>query len=227
MKMKKYIDEILLKLGGGVVKIELEDNKIVKKIVQAAFRELQRYIDVIKYETVPYSSCIDLSKLKVHSVTQVLRATTMASGNYEMADALYLSLSSFNGSLNDMSAYRSYLLTRQLKNTLKTDLAFRWDELAKKLYVSTTYPQPDAITIVYIPRFDTVEELDSPYWEDMLLRLSLALCKETLGRIRGKYRLENALYSLDADQLLEEGRTELEAIREHLQANSDLNLPID
>ena len=54
MKMKKYIDEILLKLGGGVVKIELEDNKIVKKIVQAAFRELQRYIDVIKYETVPY-----------------------------------------------------------------------------------------------------------------------------------------------------------------------------
>lgn len=227
MKMKKYVDEILLKLGGGVVKIELEDNRIVKKIVQSAFRELQRYINVVKYETVPYQQCIDLSKLKVHTVTQVLRATAMANGNYEMADALYLSMSSFQGSLNDMSAYRTYLLTRQIKNTLKTDLAFRWDELTKKLYVSASYPQPEAITVVYVPKFDSVEELDSPYWEDMLMRLSLAHCKETLGRIRGKYRLENALYNLDADQLLEEGRAELQEIREHLQANSDLILPID
>ena len=61
----------------------------------------------------------------------------------------------------------------------------------------------------------------------MLLRLALALSKEALGRIRGKYKLNNALYDLDAEQLLSEGREELAAIREYLQTNSDLVYPID
>lgn len=51
------------------------------------------------------------------------------------------------------------------------------------------------------------------------MRLAVAYGKIALGRIRSKYTQINALYQLDGNILLEEGNTELNNIREHLQAN--------
>ena len=52
---------------------------------------------------------------------------------------------------------------------------------------------PDKITVEYIPRFDSVEEITSDYWIDMVMRLSVALTKVALGRIRTRYTQTNAL----------------------------------
>jgi len=61
----------------------------------------------------------------------------------------------------------------------------------------------------------------------LLKRLALAYTKEVLGRIRSKYKLNSSTYSLDGDTLLSEASNELSAIREYLDKNSDMVLPID
>lgn len=226
MKIKEYVDEVLLRLGGGVVKVELEDNQVIERVLSAAFREVQRYINITKFATVNYSRCIDLSAYPVYAVTQVMRGRA-SNVQAEMTDALYLALSSMPYGMGGMSDYRSYLRTQQIKNTLTSDLDFIWDQTTKRLYVDVTYPIPSQLTLAYIPVFTNPEDISDPFWEDVLCRLTLAIAKETLGRIRGKYVQNNVLISLDADQLLTEGREELATIRAQLQENSDLTLPIN
>lgn len=226
MEMQDYVDEVLLKLGQGRVSIEISDDGLIERVIQSAFREIQRYINVTKYATLQYSPCIDLSKCGVLAVTEVMR-TKQTSASYDLPDAIYLSLTTYPGSLNSMSDYRSYLRTRQIRNTLNPDLSFRYDETTSRLYVAAQYPTPTNITIAYIPKLTGVEQIVTPYWQDMLIRLALALAKETLGRIRGKYVLNNSTFGLDAETLLSEAQSELKDIRDHLQANADMVLPID
>jgi hypothetical protein len=229
MKREQYIQDIILQLGGQGVKIELMENDQISKLLDLSLSELQAYINITKLATLQYAPCIDLSECAVQTVQQVFRTDSYNdTGSNELLDAIYLSFSALKGwSTDSMSQYRSYLRTQQIKNTLKTDLSFRWDEMEKKLYVSANYPMPNRITIQYIPLFKDVEEINSTYWEDKLRRLALAHCKIVLGRIRGKYTLSNAPYTLDADTLLEEGNNELKDIRDQLQNNNDLVLPID
>ena len=73
MDMQGYISEIKLKLTGGILDLELEDS-VLEQIVNAAFREIQRYIDSTLLATIPYKPCIDLSECGVSSVSRVFRA---------------------------------------------------------------------------------------------------------------------------------------------------------
>ena len=62
MELQDYIDEIKLELTGGILELELSD-EMIGKIVNKAFREVQRYIDTPEYITIPYVPCILLSPL--------------------------------------------------------------------------------------------------------------------------------------------------------------------
>lgn len=233
MDLQGYKDEILLKLGGGVVKVELEDDGLIDKVIQASFREVQRYINTTKLVTLPYHTCMDLSKLKVSSINQVYRVNAIGintANTNSYTDPIYLSFisSTGTGTMHDMvSNYAAYMIRKQISNTLSTDLTYYWDASTEKLYINAPTPAPQQITIDYIPKYEDVSEITEPFWEDILVRLSLANAKVTLGRIRGKYKLNNALYDLDSDALLQEGNEELSQLREYLQTNSDTVYPID
>ena len=107
-----------------------------------------------------------------------------------------------------------------MRNTMSTDLAFRYDRYTNKFYINTVDGHPSMITIEYVPRFDNVEEILSDFWIDMIIRLSVALTKVTLGRIRSRYVQSNALWSQDGDTLLQEGNAELTDLREKLVAST-------
>lgn len=92
MDMKSYINEIKLKLGGDVLELELDDTSL-EKVVNAAFREIQRYIDSTKLATIPYKPCIDLSDFPVSSVVRVFRAKGLSSSgenNSLIQDPVYM-----------------------------------------------------------------------------------------------------------------------------------------
>jgi hypothetical protein len=72
-----------------------------------------------------------------------------------------------------------------------------------------------------------VEQITSDFWIDVLMRLSKALTKITLGRIRGRYTQSNALWVSDAPTMLQEGQTELTELRNYLQTNTQLLYAID
>lgn len=235
MKMQSYIDEIKLDITGGILELEIDDT-VIKKIVNSAMRELQRYICSTKLITMPYAKCIDLSKHKVNAVTRVFRAnsegTTNNNGNLS-ADPLQLSfyqLASGGNMYNFkdyINRYASWNTIQQISNTTSTDLAFYYEDSEKKLYVNTTMNKGSDITIEYVPRYDKVEDITSDYWIDILMRLSKALTKTTVGRIRSRFTQSNALWTQDGAELLQQGQTELAEIRQHLQTNTQLIYPMD
>ena len=104
---------------------------------------------------------------------------------------------------------------------------FRYDRASNKLYINASTGNPSRVTIEYIPVINRVEDISSYYWIDELMKLSIALIKVTVGRIRTKYSQSNALWQNDGQTILAEGQQELQAIREHLLQNTELVYPID
>jgi hypothetical protein len=237
MQLKNYIEEIKLELTGGVLELEITDNTLAS-IVNRALREVQRYIDIPKLITVPYAECIDLTGWKHSSIVKVYR-TEGYTGNTNMNtdipnDPMYMQqwmIYSNGGSMynldNYVMNYLSYNTMLQMRNTLSTDMAFKEDKLGNKLYINCAYDAPKQITIEYIPVYDSVEEIEDDYWTDVIQKLSVALTKVTLGRIRSKFTQSNSLWTLDGETLLNEGNTELQEIRASLKDNMTFMYPID
>ena len=239
MEMTAYKDEILLKLGGGVLNLELDDASL-ERVINAAFREIQRYIDTTRLATLPYKPCIDLTDCKVSSVARVYRTrgflgSTAGGESYaQMADPAYATqwqiLNGVNGLGNIQDwvyRYGAWNQLLQIRNTLSTDLLFRFDRHTNYLYINTSGDKPQNITIEYVPRYDDVSQIVSDYWIDKLVQLATALAKTTIGRIRSRYTQSNSLWSQDGERMLEEGNAELQAIRTELKENHNLTYPID
>ncbi|HHW90856.1 MAG TPA: hypothetical protein GX745_08160 [Clostridiales bacterium] len=237
MLLNEYVDDIKLALTGDLLDLEIEDATIAR-LVNKAFREVQKYIDIPKLVTVPFAPCIDLEGFKSNSITNVYRADSLM-GNVEDNDRLsndpmYMQqwmIYSTGGSMYNLDNYimnfLSYNTLMQIRNTISTDLSFREDKLDKKLYISSAYDVPKAITIEFIPVYDSVETVEDFYWIDIIQRMALAHTKIALGRIRSHVTQSNALWTLDGETLLNEGNEELKELRERLLDNMVFMLPVD
>lgn len=231
MKMQGYVDEIKLALTGGLLELEVSDD-IIQKIVNSAMREVQRYITSTKIITLPYTKVIDLTKYKVNAVTKVLRATGagLSESSYEDTyDPIQLSFYQFASGVGNLYNFNRYTYNlgawntaQQVENTLSTDLAYYFSKDDSKLYINTTLSNSTNVTIEYVPRYDNVEEITSDFWIDVIMRLSKALTKVYVGRIRSRFTQNNALWDNDGETLLNEGNTELAELRTYLQTNTQL-----
>lgn len=237
MEMKDYIAEIKLELTGNLLNLELPDDTL-EQVVRKAFREVHRYLDTTQLMTIPFASCIDLTDTPVSSVSRIYR-TNGYSNNSDPSDGIsnvdpmqVMQWQCLNGGgniyqLSDwLTNYGTMSLMQQIRNTTSTDLSFREDHQNNKLYINCL-DKPSYITIEYVPKFSDVSQIKSDYWIDVIVRLSIALTKITLGRIRSRYTQSNSLWTQDGDKLLEEGNNELTSLRETLRVNSQVIYPID
>ena len=238
MDRQVVLEEIKFRITGGVLKLEVDDAGL-NKVIDMALRELQRYIDTSKFILLPYQKCIDLSDAGVSAVTNVYRTQGFGDSddttnkNY-YTDPMYVAqwqILSGLGNLANVSDYvynyAAWNTTLQIRNTSSTDLSFIYDSIEKKLYINANNNIPNYITVEFIPEYKDVSDLKSPYWEDILIRLAVALTKIAVGRIRSRYTQSGALWAQDGTQILEEGNSELRELRETLQANTNLAYPID
>lgn len=248
-KRQDYIDYIKLMLSGDLLALEVNDETI-GRYVDYSLIEIQRYIDETKLVTVPFKPCIDLGPwvdkdgvkhpgFEHSAITRIFRTqgytgdTTVGITSSQIDPMYAQTWSAFTtgGTMlnlaNYVLNYASYNTLLQMRNTLSTDMSFREDKNANKLYINSSYDHPTAVTIEYIPTFKSVEEITSDYWIDILRRMSLAHVKVALGRIRTRFKQSNALYTDDGDRMLEEGTTELKELRETLRVNKSMFLPID
>lgn len=234
MTMDAYLDEIKLEVTGGLLELEISDDTL-RSIVQASLRELQRYICSTKLITVPYQKSIDLKDNKVNSVARVYRAEgTNVSANSSSTDPTAIAMWQLTSGVGNMynfneyiSRFGAYSTMQQIRNTLSTDLAYYYDDAESKLYINTALSPGENITIEFVPRYDAVEEVTSDFWIDVLMRMSKALTKVTLGRIRGRFTQTNSLWVSDAETMRTEGNTELSELRAYLQTNTQLLYGID
>ena len=249
MRLADYVNEIKLELTGGVLELEITDD-VIASLVNKAFREIQRYIDIPKLVTVPFAPCIDLGPwvddkgvqhegFKCSSIVRVYR-TVGYNGNNEVRnnqninDPMYMQqwmIYSNGGSMYNLDNYvmnfAAYNTMLQMRNTISTDMSWKEDKEGKKLYINSAYDVPKMVTIEYIPIYQSVEEVEDDYWTDQIAKLSMALVKITLGRIRSFSTQTNALWTLDGDTLLAEGNAEAQAIRQSLVDNMNFMYPID
>jgi hypothetical protein len=123
--------------------------------------------------------------------------------------------------------YGAWNTLLQIRNTTSTDLQFRFDKHTNQLYINVAMDRPEYITIEYVPLYKDVSEVVSDYWIDIIVRMAAAQAKIILGRIRSRYTQSNALWTQDGEQMLEEGNTELNELREILRTQTQLNYPID
>lgn len=237
MKMHEILDEIKLELTGYILDMEIEDETIVS-VVKKALRELERFWDETTMIKVPFASCIDLEgeffKEHVSSIVKVYRTEGTGDSSEGYGDPAYMQqwmLFSNGGTmynLNDyMLNYASWVTLSKIKNTISTDMSFKEDRHNKKLYINSYMTTPKYITIEYIPKLKNVEDIVSDYWIDILIKLSVALTKIVLGRIRTRFSQSNALWANDGEKILEEGNTEYKELRELLRLNSNMVYLID
>ena len=236
MRLQDYVDEIKLELTGGLLELEIPDSTLAT-IVNKAFREIQRYIDIPKFVTVPYAGCIDLKGWKHSSILKVYRTEGYGSANVSngtVNDPMYMQQWMIFSGGNSMYNLQNYLLNfssyntlLQLRNTVSTDMSWKEDKEGNKLYINCAYDAPKNVTVEYIPVYESVEEIEDDYWTDEIARLSLALTKMMLGRIRSFATQSNALWTLDGPTLLQEGTSEAAEIRQHLRDNMTFYVPID
>lgn len=244
MDMSGYVDEVKFKLTGGVLELEIDDSGI-QKTIEHSLREMQRYLGNARYITLPFKSCIDVSEYHISDV----RAVYAADANMGIAvmgdngDGLYRNtLNSaldpaawwmyYNGSSGQVSTLTKYIdnyyaYVQLRKSTNMGDLkrlSFNYNKADELLYINNN-AGVNRITIEYVPRFDNVEEITNDAWIDILVRLSVANLKITLGRARSRFTQSNALWSQDGERLLEEGTKELEDLRTYLDASASTLRP--
>ena len=65
-------DEVKVKLTGGVLDLEINDETL-DKVINSAFREVQRYINTTKIIKVEYKPCLDMTEEKISTVVDVYR----------------------------------------------------------------------------------------------------------------------------------------------------------
>lgn len=239
MKLEDVLSEIKLELTGYILDMEIEDETLVS-VVKKSLRELERFWDETTMITVPFASCIDLTgeffKEKVSSIVKIYRTEgvgdasglSVANDPIQMAQFAVFSNGGTMYNLNDyIMNYASWMTMYKIKNTMATDLAYKEDRHNHKLYISTANGAPRMITIEYIPKLTSVEDIQSDYWIDILIRYCIALTKVVLGRIRTRFTQSNALWTQDGDKMLEEGTADLKELREILRINSNMTYLID
>lgn len=238
MELQAYRDEIRLALTAYVLDLELDDATI-DAIINSSLREIQKYYSSTKLATIPYAYCIDLSECNVSSVTGVFRAegylnpTQDSSNPLVPLDPMYMAQWQSIGSgniyylSNWVLNYGAWNTMMQIRNTVSTDLIFRFDKSTDRLYINVAADKPQSITIEYIPKLQCVEEVTSDFWIDNLMKMCVAKAKVAVGRVRSKFSQSNALWATDGATILEEGNSELAALREYLINNNNVVYPID
>lgn len=240
MKLDEIIDELKIELTGYILDMEITDETLVS-VVKKALREITRYWDESKFITIPFASCIKLEgeffKEEVSSIVNIYRTEGFgdaSEGLSVMNDPLQMAqfaIFSNGGTMYNLQDYvmnyASWMTMYKIKNTMSTDLAFIEDRHDNKLYINCRNSAPSMVTIEYIPKLKSVEDIKSDYWIDILIRLCVAMTKVILGRIRTRFTQSNALWTQDGERILEEGNNDLKELREALRLNSNMVYLID
>lgn len=236
MTMQDVLDEIKLELTGNVLETEIDESTL-EMVVKKALREITRYWDETSLITVPFASCIDLTKSPLdeessNAIVGVYRANVSSdatTASYGMQDPAYaqqwmiFSNAGTTYTLTEyMLDYAAWSTVQSLRNTMSTELSFKEDRHNNKLYINNAMYAPQMVTIEYIPKLTSVEQIKDEYWCDLLIQFSVALTKIILGRIRTRYTQSNALWTQDGEKLLQEGTDSLKELRDRLRENDNL-----
>ena len=230
MTMQEIVDQVSFMLG--LPANENVEGLDIEKAVLIAFRELKRYIKTPVEKTVPFSTRLDLVSLGIDTIKILsimpayprigLTMRSIDSGNvFQVAAAVNAYSGIGNTTSLNIDPIMSEMAMAQVRNTLSNDLQWDYDSSNQVVYCTHRDPRPAAVTIRYVPNLKDVSEINNDTWIDYLIRMSEANMKKALGRTRSKYKISGSNVELDGEVLLQEANTELETIRQELEAKKN------
>lgn len=91
--------------------------------------------------------------------------------------------------------------------------SFRFDDRSGKLYIDD-YIGDITIEVIKKPMIENLKDINDSNW---IYKYALALTKEALGRVRGKFELTGAPYQTDGKEIVQEGKDEIRELEEQLE----------
>lgn len=223
---EKAAERIRLRLGqisGLKARIEL-DEKDISGLISMSLDELVEKVDTPSMLLLPYSEIIDLRDKKIASIDFVTRAEVpygvtdgVSLDPFYLSNTVMIGNSTAGASLSSvMQTQAMYAIRAMAQNTVQAELVHFHDLHRQTLMVSYSGARPNAVSIIYRPLIQSVEDLPSNTWATLLVRLASAHGKIIIGRIRTKYTVPGSPVSLGAE-ILAEGLQELQAIYDELR----------
>jgi len=215
-----------------VPRIRDVENKPTVTAIKLAFREMKGWDSLEVERTVRFARRIDLAhpsvNIKAKSVSEIIRAqplegTAIGAGGtdvFSLAVSLNSNYYGLGNGVTDISPVARRLLSRQIRNTLQTDLNFSFHRGDRYLYITHAVPLPTHITVRYVPDYQSVEEIDDERWSTYLLRLSVAYLKMAVGQVRGKVNLPGSV-QLGGERLIQEAKEEFAEIRSEVADSAE------
>lgn len=235
MTVDEVVDQVSFMLGLPC-NMNVE-NLDLRKAVLIAFSEAKRYMRTTALKTVPYATRIDLEKVGIR--TSVVRAvypaypkmglnlSNVESGNVFQLAAAVNAGAMLNSTTGNLDPIVNQVAMAQAANVLATDWQWKYDQLNQCLYVTCKSPRPSQVTVSYVPDFQDVSEITSRAWQNIIVRLSEAYAKLSLGRTRSKYTIQGSNVALDGEALLEEANSQLQSLREEMESKSNRLVIVD
>ena len=213
----------------GIPANENVEDLQVEQAVMIAFREIKRYMKTPVDKTVPFQHRLDLVKLGINTKKVInvqaayprigLTMSSIDSGNvFQVAAAVNTYSSIGQSGVLNIDPIMTEMAMAQVRNSITTDFQWRYDIDNQVVYCTHREPMPTHVTITYTPDYQDVSEIQNDTWIDYIIRMAEANMKKALGRSRSKYTVEGSNVSNDGELLIQEANTELEAIRNELEA---------
>ena len=196
-------------LGYPVIDIEIDDD-VIEDFINIAISKISDYADITKFTTLPALSCQDFKLGTVLNIynneNNSLLNSSFDDGNY-MFDETKVTLYSTGSNFR----YRKQSILQQANRNLTMSIKPKsFKQIGDKLYIDNLQGE---VAVEYIPKHFCFNELD-PSLIEWVRKYSLALCKESIGRIRSKYRSNSGPFEMDGDTLVNEA---LDAQRDLLE----------
>lgn len=214
-------------------------NDDLTEYIKIAFSEIEPYINVRKRLTIPWNQgsggAIDFKLLNIRakSVTAVRRGSEQGYLNTSYVSSIgtyYMGwyLPTGGRFSADYDPWSMQALMLKGINEISGDKHFLFDYEKQYLFIAFNMQYPKSVTIDYIPEYNSVEEIEDSYWQNIIQQYSLALVKIALSHLRGKYaQLAGSAFTLDYQRMINEGKEEREKILNDLMDNNLLNYRFD
>lgn len=214
MNVSSAVEQIKNLLGYPLLDdLNVTDTMIQTNITRAFTRAKPRFnfTDYI-YLANPNGQYIDCTSFDPQ-IIEVIHVFESPISKYSIVDPDVFYMRNF---YNMMSMARLFMARSEIENLVSRDFTFANGKLFLNEYWSTN------VTVEAIFDYSDPSQFEDAFFDDWITRYALALTKQTIGRVRGKYKVKNAPYELDASSLLAEAQDEMAFLEKELTDNGGL-----
>lgn len=219
----ELINEIKVDLGSDINSLGISDKTIDMKITEA-LRKISSYaplVEVKSFHVEGKAVVLPENTVTVVNVyTMKLSNSTASDTTLYQNDTDLFSYSRYLYNYNSTSDPYIYLLQKTGINTLQNFVSMKdwWFDRQNHQVLINNY-NVDSVTVMYLRKYQAIEEVVDELVIQKVKEYALALCKIVEGNIRRKLQNAPGAISMDGDSLVSEGMQEKQIL--------DESLPID